>query len=264
MIKNLLIFLLIAGIYLFIGAGIQSVSAQDFKLVLDSPGQTINPGSTFKVNIMINTGGQQVISGDALVRFDPAKLTIQSGTTGNFFTYYSASPLGGTTDRYLFSSWEESIAHAKTASTDTLFYTATVKAEQPGTTTLQLDCTPGTEADTNISSASDSKDIVNCSSLQPLTITVAGSTNPTGALTITPTVPSPTQAQTIVATMTPIPPTITPIPTATPTLLPTNTPTPTLPIPTVSELPRAGMFEMTAVAAGIGILLTVVGIMTIL
>ncbi len=239
----------IFGIVAFLSLGAKETYAQTFKLELANPSQTISVGSAFQVKVLINTGGQQAINGDALITFNPAAVSVDSAVTGSFFSYFSANPLGGTNNKYLVSSWEESVAHAKTTSADTLFATMSLTAKTNGTTSLSFDCTAGNEADSNINKASDSTDILNCSGLTPLSLTigsggdVAASPTPGG---LTPTVAPTSSAGELIPTETPIP-------------RPTSTPK-----PTISVLPRSGVVEVTFTVLGIGILLTVIGALGIL
>ena len=231
---------------LLLVASVSAAYAQTYKLELVNPSQTISAGNNFQVKILINTGGIQTINGDTLVVFEPLKVTMNSAQTGNFFTYFSGNNLGGVNNKYLVSSWEESISRPKSSNADTLFATLDLNAKAQGSTTLSFECKDGNEADTNINQASDSKDIVKCSDLKTLTVNI-GAGAPTG--TPSPTLkPGPTSTPSA---------TLTPRPTSTP--IPTNTPR-----PTVAELPRSGTTEITIVALGIGALLTVFGILIIL
>ena len=239
-----------------------AAQAQVLKFELADPAATIPVGGSFQVKILIDTGGQDAINGDSLIIYDPAKLSVNSATSNNFFTYFSANPLGGTNNKYLVSSWEESIAHAKSSSTATPFATLNLTAQSAGTTTLTFECTPGTEADSNINRASDSTDMINCNGITPLTLNI-GSTGPTTP----PGGPTSTPPGGVIPTVTPIPsPTV--IPTATPTRIPTSTPIPPPPTnpppPQVTTLPRAGTTEITFAAIAVGVVLTVVGILIIL
>lgn len=231
---------------LFLTTVVGAAYAQTFKFELVNPTQTISAGKNFQVKVLINTGGVQAINGDALIVFDPAKLGINGSQTNNFFSYFSGNKLGGSNSKYLVSSWEESVAHAKSASADTLFATLDVNAAGgTGATTLSFECQAGSEADTNINQASDSKDIVKCADLKTLSLNIGAATTGTPSPTLK---PSPTGTPSA---------TLTPRPTSTP--IPTNTPR-----PTVSVLPRSGTAEITIAALGIGALLTVFGILIIL
>ena len=235
-----------------------SVLAQVFKFQLDGT-SPIPVGGSFQVKILINTGDQKAISGDAMINFEPAKVSITSATTGNFFPYFSAGLVGGSGNKYLVSSWEENVAYSKSATSDQIFATLTLKAETAGSTSLSFECvTPDTGAESSILRSSDLQDLLNCSTLSPLTLNI-GAAGPT--VTSGPTgTPTPTLRLSPTST-----------PSATPTFRPTNTPVPTntprptnTPIPTVSELPRAGIFLPTIGGLFLGTLLTVVRVLIIL
>ena len=266
MIRKQKVFIILFTSFTFsLWLGIRPVMAQSASMsfVLADPGTTVNVGDTFQVNILINTQGIDTINGDALFTFEPANIRVDSAASGNFFTYFASSSLDGYNDKYLVSSWEESVAHAKKTSSDTLFATLTLSALKEGTTSLSFDCTTGSEADTNVNRASDSQDIISCP-LTPLSILIgAETTSPTPGLgtTVAPTQPGSSL------------PTSTPKPTATRTPTPTRKPTATkAPVPTksgngggsITELPRAGVFGPTIFLAGLGTLLTVVGVLIIL
>ncbi len=235
--------LLVALFFLLMG-NVRAVYAQYFKFDVSGVTQPVAVGSTFKVKVLINTTGTQVITGDALISFDSSKVSINSAESGDFFTYFSGTSVGGANNKYLVSGWEEDIASAKTASSDTLFATLNLTAKVDGAAVLSFDCTSGSEADSNINQASDSKDIINCSQMTPVTITI-GSGGSTTAPTSTP-VPTTTQ----------VAPSATPVP---PTSVPTR-----VTAPTVSVLPRSGIMEVTFAAFGIGVVLTVIGALLIL
>lgn len=243
---------LIVALFILFTANVHAAYAQYFKFDVSGVTQPVPVNSNFTVKVMINTAGIQTISGDALVIFDPTKVSINSATSGNFFTYFSGTPLGGATNKYLVSSWEESITSAKSSSSDTLFATLNMTAKANGSTSLSFDCTASSEADSNINQASDSKDIIKCDQMTPVTLTIG-----TGGTTTTPgSQPTPTTGVTVPTPTTPAAvATATPIP----NIPPTNTP-----VPAVSELPKTGMMEVTFAALGMGVLLTVVGVLFIL
>jgi len=257
---KIIIGLIIFSFLYAVSSLVSKANAQVFKFELSQPTQNIAVGSSFDVNLLIDTAGQEAINGDALIIYDPAKLVINSAASNNFFTYFSANPLGGTNNKYLVSSWEESIAHAKSSSTAIPFATLNLIAQSAGTTTLTFECTPGTEADSNINRASDSTDMINCNGLTPLTLSIgtSGPTTPPGLPTSTPPFG-------ITPTVTSIP-SPTPLPTVTPTIRPTSTPIPPPPTnpPQATQLPRAGSVDLTLAVLGLGTVLTIVGILIIL
>ncbi|MBI2616557.1 hypothetical protein HYW55_00285 [Candidatus Gottesmanbacteria bacterium] len=243
--KLFLVFIIGSTLFLLAGR-INAVSAQVLKFEL-VPSQTLEAGGVVKVNILINTGGQSTTNADAMILFDPNKLSVNTTqfVAGSFYPSYLQKIVEGTTNKYLVSGYVKDISSPKSTSTDTLFATISLTALSAGTTQLSFDCTSGSTADSNINRSSDSSDIIQCP-LSPLTLTVGsgdGSTSPT------PTPPGGGQVT----------------PTITPTATPTRTPTPTkTPTPTLSELPRTGTVETTFAAMGIGIVLTVVGVLLLL
>jgi len=242
------------SVLLVLSIGTGAAYAQVYKFELSNPSIPIAVGSNFDVKVFINTGGQAVNSGDALLIFDPTKVLINSAADGQFFEYFSEGALGGFNNKYLVSAWENP-GHEKTAATDTLFSTLNLKAVASGSSTLKFDCTAGTDADTNINRSSDSKDIADCSALTLLTLNIGG------GVTGTPTAsPGPTAGPTVpAATSTPIP---TNTPTPTPTAKPTNVPTATKAV--TPTLYRAGNMSVTMTAVGVGVILTIVGVLAIL
>ncbi|OGG05499.1 hypothetical protein A3D05_01570 [Candidatus Gottesmanbacteria bacterium RIFCSPHIGHO2_02_FULL_40_24] len=267
-------------IFLFSAVSAGSVYAQYFNLELENPGQSINVNDIFNVKIMINTQGVEAINGDALLQFDSGKISILSAQSENFFTFAFSTFISGSNNKYLASSWEESIAHAKSSSSETPFYTLSVKAVGSGQTQLTFICQSGSEADTNINRSADSADVVNCP-LQPLNLNI-GSTSGNGP-TITPPDTNPTDS----GYLSPTPdygqyptPTFTPSPTPEPTETPTPTPEPPTETPTptdlsdlsadeestisAEDLPRAGVFGLTLGVLSLGTILTAIGVLFML
>lgn len=237
------------------GAGHAQVFAQSFSFEQVNPAATTNIGNTFDVRININTGGTGANSGDALIIFDPTRLSVSSATDGHFFHYFNASPLGGAPTKHLVSGWEDP-GHEVRSSSATLFSTLTLTVRSCGATTLAFDCTAGTDADTNINRATDSRDIVNCTQSLPITLNLCG--GGTVAPTSPPTTPAATLAPGVPT------PTYTPTPTRTPT--PIRTPTPTVtprPVLAVSDTPP-GIMNTTVNVLGTGAALTIVGGLTLM
>lgn len=273
--RNILKISIFTVIFFIVSGKVNSAYAQYFKMVLENPGQAINVGDEFKINLLINTQGVETINGDALLVFDPNKISITSGVSDNFFTFSTSTLIAGSNSKYLATSWEESIAHAKTSTTETPFFTLTAQALKAGSTQITFECVPGSEADTNINRASDSEDVVKCP-LSPLSLNIGSegvlSPTPAGGNGLAPTTPPdggfPTDTPIPTETPTPTPtPTITPTPTLTPT--PTNTPTPT-PTETleqqatISAMPRAGVAGFTIGMFSIGTVLTLLGLLFML
>src|SRR5512141_2153092 len=82
----------------------RAVLAQYFKMELETPNTAIKAGDTFNVKMSINTQGVEAINGDALIVFDPAKISIESAQSSNFFTFAFSTLVSGSTNKYLASS----------------------------------------------------------------------------------------------------------------------------------------------------------------
>ena len=259
--------LLIILIFLFASTAEVSFAAgiPGYKLEIVDPNQSICVGKAFQARIYINTNGTESINGDVLLNFDPAKINIESAATENFFTFAFATHISGTNNKYLASSWEQSIAYTKSSTDFQPFYTLNLKAVSAGSSQLTFECVNGSEADTNINRASDSKDIVSCP-LPAITIPVSATCAAGPTVTTAPGEPTVTTA--------PGEPTATTAPGgngngAGPTdVPPTDTPTPVPPtdVPQVqvTAMPRAGIAEVTFGAFGLGAILTVIGLLFML
>lgn len=224
------------------------VYAQSFKFQLATPATpAASVGSNFDVKVLINTAGKQTLGADAIVVFDSGKLGINSAQKGTFYEVFQDHSIGGTTNKYLLSAWQTTELNPVSTSTETTLATLTLNAKTSGSATLSFDCTTGS-VDSNIWDTNQA-DILKCADSQPLTIAIGG--------------PGPTSTPS--ATLTPGP-TSTPIPTSPPAPpRPTSTPVPTnTPRPTIAELPRTGAAEVTVAALGMGLVLTVIGILVIL
>lgn len=97
--------LFLSGFVFLSSSSWSSVHAQIFKLQLDNPSQNICVGDNVKVKVLINTNNIDTVNGDALISYDSTKIKIdeKNVTSGNFFTYFSAKPLGGNNNKFLIS-----------------------------------------------------------------------------------------------------------------------------------------------------------------
>lgn len=248
---KILLTILIVFILFISSVSVRAVYAQSFKFQpanIASPAASV--GGTFDVKILVNTAGKQSLGGDAIVVFDSSKVSVKSAVTGNFYNVFEPHSIGGTTNKYLLSAWQYDALSPTSTTTDALFGTVTLNALAAGNATLSFDCTSGS-VDSNIWDTTQT-DMIKCADMQPLTVNIGGP-GPTSTPSATAT-PVPTSVP--VATATPVP-TSTPVPTTTP--VPTNTPR-----PTISILPRTGTVEVTVGALGLGVVLTVVGLLVIL
>lgn len=244
------LFLAIFFIVFFFTASVSvnAVYAQSFKFQLATPATpAASVGSNFDVKVLINTAGKQTLGADAIVVFDSAKVGVNSAQKGTFYEVFQDHSIGGTANKYLLSAWQTTELNPVSTSTDTILATLTLNAKTTGTATLSFDCTTGS-TDSNIWDTNQ-VDILKCTDSQPITIAIGGP-GPISTPSATST-PGPTSPP--LPTSTPVPPR----PTSTP--VPTNTPR-----PTIAELPKTGAAEVTFAALGMGLVLTVIGILVIL
>lgn len=150
----------------------------ELKLQLASPSSLMRVGEKYDINILINTNGEKVISSDALVKFDSDKVTINPDLirNGNLFPYFTANQINNDNNRYLITSWYESTNIYLSTNIDTLFASFNITAKKEGQTTIQLECNPGSEADSNINYSVTGQDIIKCP-ISPLIITINSATD---------------------------------------------------------------------------------------
>ena len=153
--------------------------AQSLKMEILNKG-LINVGDTLKLQILIDTTGQPVISGDALLQFDPKYLKPLSSTNNGFFSNFFGTLVGLSQNKYLLSGWQTSIASPKKSSGPTPLATIGFQILKSGITELVLICQNNMENDSNINDARNSNDILDCQKLTPLTIEISsqGQNNP--------------------------------------------------------------------------------------
>lgn len=153
----------------------------NFKLELENPSAQIKAGDTFNVKILINTAGIETINADAVLKYSNSKLAVNSVQKGNFNTYFYSQAAYQFNNpqqdekKYIISGWEERVADAKKTTTDVLFATVSLTAKVEGVASLDFDCIPNSESDSNINRSLDSKDIINCP-LAPLNLNIIKST----------------------------------------------------------------------------------------
>jgi len=144
-----------------------------------SPDTLPTVGKTFNIDLTLNTDGSDVKRADAVITFDPAKLTVVTLTPGAIFTSYPVKEFSGGTIRL---SGEMQPATASFSGIGK-FGTITFKGKSAGTTTISFSCTPGETNESNIIQAITGGDIIDCGRLSPLSLSI---TQPVGAPTTTP------------------------------------------------------------------------------
>jgi len=219
-------------------------------LKLDPASGSHNVGSSWVVEVGIDTVGEQVGGADAKLGFDPGFLEVASVEAGSFFGGQNFVQVTNNNSGtlYLGDVFENQF---ETRSGQGVLATVTLRGKQAGEAALDFDCTTGKTNDSNILDGL-ANDVIDCAAVVSgsYTLVAQGGTG-------TPT-PTPTGTGSVTGT-----PTLTPTPTsageggngATATPVP-GTPTPT------PEIPVTGAWEVTAVGVGGGILLLLLGLMT--
>lgn len=124
-------------------------------------------GQTFEIAITLNTDGADVRKAEAVITFDPAKLTVTTISPGAIFSSYPQKSFSEGTIRLAGEM-------AGTASFSGIgkLGTITFQGKSAGTTTLSFSCTPGETNESNIIQAVTNGDIIDCGRLSPLSLTI--------------------------------------------------------------------------------------------
>ena len=146
---------------------------------LSSPDTLPKVGETFNIDITLNTDGANVKSADAVLTFDPAKLSVVSLTPGAIFDSYPTKNFDALGNIKLSGAMTSATASFSGIGK---FGTITFKGDSSGTTTISFSCTPGKTNESNITQILTNADIVDCGKLSPSSISIAA----VGAPTITP------------------------------------------------------------------------------
>lgn len=146
-------------------------------------------GESFNIDITLNTDEAKVKGADAVLTFDPAKLSVVSLTPGAIFDSYPKKSFD--------TSGNINLSGAMAATTASFsgigkFGTITFRGLVSGTTTVSFVCRAGGRDDTNVTQILTDADIVDCSRLSASSLSIIAAV---GAPTATPTaVPSPPPA----------------------------------------------------------------------
>lgn len=137
-------------------------------------------GQTFNIDITLSTDEANVKSADAVLTFDPAKLSVVTLTPGAIFDSYPVKSFDALGNIKL-----SGLMSLSTASFSGIgkFGTITFKGISSGTTTVSFFCTPGETNDSNITQILTNMDIIDCGKLSPSSISIAAAV---GAPTATP------------------------------------------------------------------------------
>lgn len=191
---------------------------------------TFSVDSKFDVQINVDTEAVDTTSTDAVINFDNSLLSVDSVSYGSFYSTVLHSQESGK----LFISGMVSSPEQTVNGTGTLA-TVSFKVLTSGTAELSFACTDGKTDDSNVTKNDlDSTDVIDCNRLQAATFTLSGSSS--GGPTATPS--------------------------ATSSLSQTNSTSDTSNLNgTISEIPRAGVFDFLSLAPKIlmGLLFVVIG-----
>lgn len=164
-------------------------------LSLSPPDSLPRAGETFNLDITLNTDEARVKSADAVLSFDPAKISVVSLTPGAIFDSYPKKNFDTAGNINLSGAMAETTASFSGIGK---LGTITFKGLASGTTTISFSCTSGEATDTNIIQTLTNADIVDCSRVSSSSVSIAAAV---GAPTAAPTaVPSPPPAGNLEAT----------------------------------------------------------------
>lgn len=155
-------------------------------LKFDKQTDTVSSDQTFQVQVMIDTGSEQVTSTDAYVIYDSTLFEAQSVTEGTFFPVVTYDITSG---KIYIAGIVEDTAVTKTG--EGTIATIVFKALKDGTGTLSFDC-QGDVGSTSkiIKNDGNGTNIIECTSNQDLIVTIG-----TGGSAVVPTSSSATSSQ---------------------------------------------------------------------
>ena len=248
--------LLFTSLFLFVGIFTASslfgqVSAASLKF--DKTSNSVAPGGTFQVQVVLDPGSEQVTSTDAWIVYDKNALTVVSVQDGSYFptVLNDTSTLGKVYIAGLVNDPTEFKTGVGTVAT------ITFSAVSAGTTNLSYECNPAaTETSKIIKNDINSTNIIDCAANGQQSIVISstgggggGGGTGGGGSTIPTTAPGTTIAPTVIPTLT-----LTPSPTI-------FEPSPTIATisATPSALPESGVLENMVNIALPGILLVIIG-----
>lgn len=137
-------------------------------------------GQTFNIDVTLNTDEANVKSVDAVLTFDPVKLSVVTLTPGAVFDSYPTKNFDTLGNIKLSGAMTSTTASFSGIGK---FGTITFKGVSSGTTNISFSCTPGEANDSNITQILTDTDIVDCDKLSPTSISIAQAV---GAPTATP------------------------------------------------------------------------------
>ena len=212
------IFLYVLSLAIFCGWSFATASKAQAATIQFSPSSgTYSTGSTFGVQIIVNTAGIDTTSADAVIKYNSTLLGVDSVSYGSFYP----TVLHSVQNDKLYISGMVSNPGSIINGSGTIA-TVNFKPLSAGAVTISFDCTTGQTNDSNVTkNDTDATDVLDCATLASATYTLQGS-----SISVSP-IPS----------NTPIPGSVTNTPT------PTSTTTVT-PAPTITQIPSAGITDI--------------------
>jgi hypothetical protein len=169
--KSLRIISLTAFVFVLPLIFVKSVGAiNQAKFSLAPPDLLPRVGETFSVNITLDTDGADVKNADAVLTFDPAKLSVVALTPGQLFDSYPTKSFDAAGNIKL--SGAMTVATASYSGVGK-FGSISLKGISAGTTTVAFTCTPGVTTDSNITQILSNTDVLDCTKLIPISLTIA-------------------------------------------------------------------------------------------
>lgn len=153
---------IIIGVRMFLApspaADVQALA--NARLALVTPKQDYQPGEIIPVEVRLSTGGYTVEGSDVLIKFDPGYLELaetESINYGEIFTDYQniKNPQNGEVQISALNS-ADFLGFNGTYE----FATLSLRAKKSGTTTVNIQFSPGSTADSNVIETMDKKDIL--------------------------------------------------------------------------------------------------------
>jgi hypothetical protein len=140
------------------------------KFSISPPDLLPRVGEIFSVDITLDTDEANVKSADAVLTFDPAKLSVVTLVPGQLFDNYPTKSFDVAGNIKLSGAMA-----ATTASYSGVgkFGSISFKGISAGTTTVAFTCTPQGNTDSNITQILTNTDIIDCSKLVPVSFTIA-------------------------------------------------------------------------------------------
>lgn len=208
-------FFIVSFFFVFFLTG--ASAAQAATMQFSPTSGTYTTGTTFPVQIKVDTQSVDTTSADAVIKFDGTLLSVDSVSYGSFYP----TVLHSQQTEKLFVSGMVSNP-GSVINGNGVLATVNFKPLTAGTATISFDCTTGQTNDSNVTkNDTNATDVLDCTTLASATYTLTGSSlnspTPTTGLDITSS-PTPTG--------------------------PTATPGATTPTPVVTQIPSAGFLDI--------------------